>query len=61
MALPIRMIIGATDFSEASQNAIRHAEWMVKSVNAELKLLHLFDPSGPSLHLIISPLDSKNG
>ena len=42
----IRKIILATDFSEASQNAVRYAVWMAKSLQAELKLLHVFEPSG---------------
>ena len=42
----IRKIILATDFSEASQNAVRYAVWMAKSLHAELKLLHVFEPSG---------------
>jgi nucleotide-binding universal stress UspA family protein len=42
----IRKIILATDFSEASQDAIRHAVWMAQSLKAELKLLHVFEPSG---------------
>lgn len=42
----IRKIILATDFSEASQDAIRHAVWMAKSLKAELKVLHVFEPSG---------------
>ncbi len=42
----IRKIILATDFSEASQNAVRHAVWLAKSLHAELKILHVFEPSG---------------
>lgn len=42
----IRKIILATDFSEASQDAIRHAVWLAKSLQAELKVLHVFEPSG---------------
>ncbi|MEP6606424.1 MAG: universal stress protein [Nitrosospira sp.] len=42
----IRKIILATDFSEASQNAVRYAVWMAKSLHAELKLLHVFEPNG---------------
>ena len=42
----IRKIILATDFSEASQNAVRYAVWMAKSLQTELKLLHVFEPSG---------------
>ncbi|MBA2659108.1 MAG: universal stress protein [Nitrosospira sp.] len=57
----IRKIILATDFSEASQDAVRYAVWMVKSLQAELKLLHVFEPSGWFHLLIISCLDSRNG
>lgn len=46
MTLPIRTIIMATDFSEASQDAVGHAVWMAKTLNAELKLLHVFEPNG---------------
>ena len=42
----IRKIILATDFSEASQDAVRYAVWMAKSLQAELNLLHVFEPSG---------------
>lgn len=42
----IRKIILATDFSEASQGAVRYAVWMAQSLKAELKLLHVFEPSG---------------
>jgi nucleotide-binding universal stress UspA family protein len=42
----IRKIILATDFSEASQNAVRHAVWLATSLHAELKILHVFEPSG---------------
>lgn len=42
----IRKIILATDFSEASQGAVRYAVWMARSLKAELKLLHVFEPSG---------------
>ena len=39
-------IILATDFSEASQDAVRYATWMAQSLKAELKILHVFEPSG---------------
>ncbi|SCX96385.1 Nucleotide-binding universal stress protein, UspA family [Nitrosospira sp. Nl5] len=42
----IRKIILATDFSEASQDAVRYAVWMAQSLKVELKLLHVFEPSG---------------
>lgn len=42
----IRKIILATDFSEASQDAVRYAVWMAQSLKGELKLLHVFEPSG---------------
>ncbi|MEO7464587.1 MAG: universal stress protein [Nitrosospira sp.] len=42
----IRKIILATDFSEASQDAVRYAVWMAKSLQAELELLHVFEPNG---------------
>ena len=42
----IRKIILASDFSEASQGAVAHAVWLAKSLQAELKVLHVFEPSG---------------
>lgn len=42
----IHKIILATDFSEASEDAVRYGVWMARSLKAELKLLHVFEPSG---------------
>ncbi|HVW65418.1 MAG TPA: universal stress protein [Nitrosospira sp.] len=42
----IRKIILATDFSEASREAVRYARWITQSLAAELKILHVFEPSG---------------
>lgn len=42
----IQKIILATDFSGASQDAVRYAAWMTRSLKAELKLLHVFEPNG---------------
>lgn len=42
----IQKIILATDFSEASQDAIKYAKWISTSLAAELKILHVFEPSG---------------
>jgi nucleotide-binding universal stress UspA family protein len=41
----IRNIILGTDFSQASQNALRYAVWMTQTLKAELKLLHVFEPN----------------
>jgi nucleotide-binding universal stress UspA family protein len=42
----IQKIILATDFSEASREAVRYARWITRSLAAELKILHVFEPSG---------------
>jgi nucleotide-binding universal stress UspA family protein len=42
----VHKIILATDFSEASEDAVRYGAWMARSLKAELKLLHVFEPSG---------------
>ena len=42
----IQKIILATDFSEASQDACLYARWLSGSLGAELKILHVFEPSG---------------
>ncbi|MEO6824913.1 MAG: universal stress protein [Nitrosospira sp.] len=42
----VHKIILATDFSEASRDAADYAVWMAQSLKAELKLLHVFEPSG---------------
>lgn len=42
----IRKIILATDFSEASGEAARYARWITEVLGAELKILHVFEPSG---------------
>jgi universal stress protein A len=42
----IQKIILATDFSEASQDAIIYAKWLSGSLAAELKVLHVFEPKG---------------
>jgi nucleotide-binding universal stress UspA family protein len=42
----IHKIILTTDFSEASEDAVRYGVWMARSLKAELKLLHVFEPSG---------------
>ena len=42
----IQKIILATDFSEASREAVRYAKWITGSLSAELKILHVFEPSG---------------
>lgn len=46
MDILIRRIILATDFSEASQGAIRYAKWISGALGAELSVLHVFEPSG---------------
>lgn len=45
MNAPIKKIVLATDFSEASQGAHRYATWLAKTTGAKIKLLHVFDPS----------------
>lgn len=42
----IQKIILATDFSEASQDAILYAKCISGSLAAELKILHVFEPGG---------------
>src|SRR5690349_160788 len=42
----IQKIILATDFSEASREAVRYARGLTSSLTAELKILHVFEPSG---------------
>jgi nucleotide-binding universal stress UspA family protein len=42
----IQKIILATDFSEASREAVRYARWITRSLAADLKILHVFEPSG---------------
>jgi len=43
MESPIKIIIFATDFSDASKDAGHHALLLAKLYNAELKALHVFD------------------
>jgi nucleotide-binding universal stress UspA family protein len=42
----IQKIILATDFSEASREAVCYARWITRSLAAELKILHVFEPGG---------------
>ncbi|SFW13860.1 universal stress protein [Nitrosovibrio sp. Nv17] len=42
----IRHIILATDFSDASEGAVRHAVSLSRALGARLTLLHVFEPSG---------------
>ncbi|SFW16630.1 universal stress protein [Nitrosovibrio sp. Nv17] len=46
MDILIQKIMLATDFSDASQDAIHHARWMAGALGAELAVLHVFEPSG---------------
>jgi nucleotide-binding universal stress UspA family protein len=43
MEVAIKKIILATDFSDISKNASRHALMLAKTYKAELKALHVFD------------------
>ena len=52
MQVSIKKIILATDFSETSKDASYHALLLAQTFKAELKALHVFDPSAwnvPSL------------
>jgi len=45
MQVSIKKIILATDFSDTSKDATHHAQLLVHIYQAELKILHVFDPS----------------
>jgi universal stress protein A len=49
MQASIKKIILATDFSDLSKDASYHALLLAKNYKAELKALHVFDPSGWNL------------
>ena len=49
MESSIKKIILATDFSDASEEATNHALQLAKTYKAELKALHVFDPSAWNL------------
>lgn len=52
METNIRKIMLSTDFSETSKDATEYAAWLAQQLHAELKLLHVFDPS---IYTIPSP------
>jgi universal stress protein A len=57
MEASIKRIILATDFSDISKHASSHALLLAQTYKAELKALHVFDPSGwnhPSHYYIAS-------
>jgi len=57
MEASIKRIILATDFSDISKHASSHALLLAQTCKAELKALHVFDPSGwnhPSHYYIAS-------
>jgi nucleotide-binding universal stress UspA family protein len=45
MEASIKKIILATDFSDISKDASSHAQLLAQTYQAELKVLHVFDPS----------------
>ena len=49
MPSPIKKIILATDFSDTSKDASYHALLLAQTFRAELKALHVFDPSSWNL------------
>ncbi|TFH06726.1 MAG: universal stress protein [Nitrosomonadales bacterium] len=57
MQASIKKIILATDFSDISKNASRHALMLAKAHKAELKALHVFDTSAWNIppHYYLAP------
>lgn len=52
----LKNIVLATDFSQASLAAAKHARWLAKQSGAQLTVLHVFDPNPlrlPSAYFLV--------
>lgn len=45
MDTKVSKILLSTDFSETSKDAMDYAAWLAETLGAEIKILHVFDPS----------------